>query len=305
MSDVFTYEADELLTEAIMSSTPIIIVEGSDDVPFYEEIVNSLEKEIEVYASENLDISSGKSGCNGVKTCLKEIKASSNGLDLEKYILGIIDKDVSEYRGDEDTDLDGLLILKYYSIESHFINKENVKYLINQMTNASTSLLNQLNLEDEIFEQVQSNSSELYYISLEALKAECETSYTPEYRYSNSIMQIVNDNYIEKLSGKTIDLDIFATSKNITNSFDNLLFIVKGKWFLEFFILKMKDILKDLSTKCNQSKHCQFCKTGRTEQCSFRLLFNCDVKILRPMLFKNIGIEEIAYIKDEINKLSA
>ena len=305
MSEKFSFEADELLTESIMSSTPIIIVEGCDDVPFYEDIIKSLEKEMEVYASENLEISEGVAGCVGVKKCLKEIKINSDGVDLEKYILGIIDKDVGEFRGDEDRDLEGLFILNYYSIESHFINKHNIKYLINNITNVSSSLLDSLNLEDELFEKIKSESSDLYYISLEALKAECDISYTPEYRYSDSIMRIVNDNHKEKLLDKEPELNQFALDNNISNTFENLLFIVKGKWMLELFVLKMKKILTNLTTKCNTEKLCQFCKTNKSDQCSFKQLFHYDMKIAKGMLFKNIDIPEIDYIKYRINQLSA
>lgn len=305
MSAYFTYEADELLAEAIMSSTPIIIVEGSDDVPFYEEIVKSLDKEIEVYASENLNISNGTSGCNGVKTCLKEIRDGSNGVNFTNHILGIIDKDASIYRGDEDLDLEGLFILKYYSIESHFVNKENIKHIINRLTNTSTALLDSLNLENEIFEDIKIECKELYYVSLEALKGECDSNYSSDYRYSHSIHKIINDNYEEKLSTKITDLDTFANSKGITNSFNNLLLIIKGKWLLEYFVLKMKDIMQNLTNTCSESKLCQFCKAGDSTQCAFKLLFNYNKEVVKPILFKNIDISELDYIKDEISKLSA
>ncbi|BFU78751.1 hypothetical protein ALC152_19660 [Arcobacter sp. 15-2] len=305
MSVNFTYEADELLTEAIMSSTPIIIVEGSDDVPFYEEIIKSLEREMEVYASENLLISEGVSGCNGVKKCLKKINDNADGVDVKKYILGIIDKDVGDFRGDLDTNMEGLFVLKYYSIESHFINKHNVKYLIHQITNASSSLLDSLNLEEALFEDIKNDLSDLYYVSLDALKSECDISYSSKYIYSNSIIQILKDNYEEKLSEKIAELDEFASTLGISNTFENLLFIVKGKWMMEFFILKMKTILDNLNTKCSQQKLCQFCKTDKSDQCSFKLLFHYDIKRAKGMLFKNINIPEISYIKDEIAKLSA
>ncbi|WP_066152733.1 hypothetical protein [Aliarcobacter cryaerophilus] len=122
MSMYLKYEADELLTESIMSKTPIIIVEGIDDIQIYEDIVLSLNRDIEVYASENLLISDGKSGTNGVKTCLKKIYDNSNGIDFSKFIMGIIDRDASYYRRDP-LDIKGLFILNLYSIESHFVNK--------------------------------------------------------------------------------------------------------------------------------------------------------------------------------------
>ena len=84
--ELFTYEADELLNEAIMSDTPIVIVEGTDDIPLYEDLIKSLNKNIEVYASENLIISGNISGCVGVVNSLNKINEFSQNINIEKYI---------------------------------------------------------------------------------------------------------------------------------------------------------------------------------------------------------------------------
>ncbi len=301
--ELFTYEADELLNEAIMSDTPIVIVEGTDDIPLYEDLIKSLNKNIEVYASENLIISGNISGCVGVVNSLNKINEFSQNINIEKYILGIIDKDVKDFRG-EIVEIKGLFVLKYYSIESHFVIEDNIAYIISQFTNASISLLEKMNLHSQLFNEIVENMSiDLYYITLDALKNACESNYISLYKYSDKIIRILNTNYSLDLSTRICELNSFAMDKNIQNDFNNLLLIVKGKWLLEYFVLKIKSIIENLSNKCSNERLCQFCQNTHYEQCSFKVLFKCDIKTIKTLLLKNTSIASLDYIKEKISTL--
>lgn len=303
MSIYLRFEADELLAESIMSKTPIIIVEGIDDVQIYEDIILSLNNNIEVYASENLVISEGKSGNNGVKTCLKKISDCSKNIDFTKFIMGIVDRDSSYYRGD-DLDIKGLFILNLYSIESHFVNKNNIKYLIEQLTNASRRIINQSKFDEILFNEIKSFLSSLYYISLDALRFECDRDYDATYKYSDNIITITSNDYVSKLKDKIEDLDNFALSKGLSNRFDDLLLLVKGKWLFDYFIYKLIPLIKNLSTRCRALELCQFCKVDNTSnKCSFRLSYSIQKGIVTSMSFKNINIMELEYIKVKIKEL--
>ena len=207
-------EADELLNEAIMSGTGIIIVEGIDDVPFYEKLFSDTTNEIEVYAAENVlfdkdgvTTSCGE-GCDGVLRCLELADIDSESIDIEKYLLGIIDKDVREYRG-QTINNPAILTLKHYSFESHFVNKETAKYLINISTRATDKLLQHHEL-DNIYNRVMDSVSNLYYISLEALKNSCVTAYSGSIGYSDSIESIKNRGANTFSTQKIGELDLFA-----------------------------------------------------------------------------------------------
>lgn len=56
MNDWLSMEYDELLNEAIMSETPIVVVEGVDDVPVYENLCFSIDGNHEVIAIQNLNV---------------------------------------------------------------------------------------------------------------------------------------------------------------------------------------------------------------------------------------------------------
>ncbi len=301
----FKYEPDELIIEAKMSGTAIIIVEGSDDIPLYENLINSLNsKNIEVYASENLIISNNTKGCKGVLKALEQINEFSNGIDIEKYILGIIDKDVSDFR-EENFNLKGLFILKYYSIESHFVVPDNLLYVISQVTNASISLSQTMNQKINLFNCVVNNMSEdLFYISLDALQNACKRNYVATYKYSDNIINILNTpDYKLRLTDKISDLDSFANNKNIQNNLDNLLLIVKGKWLLDYYVLKIKQLLDTLPNQCNINKLCQFCKSEKHNNCSFKTLFNINTNAIKTLILKNTSIDSLNYIKERINKM--
>lgn len=302
---IFTYEPDELLIEAKMSGTAIIIVEGIDDIPIYEDLINSLNnKNIEVYASENLSISNHTRGCQGVVKALENINEFAYNMDIEKYILGIIDKDVKEFRG-ETLCIKGLFILDYYSIESHFVVSDNISYVINQVTNASKSLSETINKQINLFNNIVTDMmDDLFYISLDALKNSCDKDYVSTYKYSDNIFGIINvPNYQCRLEEQIPSLNSFANEKNIKNNFDNLLLIVKGKWLLDYYVVKIMKLINTLHDHCNAHKLCQNCQNEKYNNCSFKVLFNINTSNIKTLILKNTSIDSLDYIKERINKM--
>ncbi len=309
MSHPLQMTAPELLTTAIMTSTPIIIVEGNDDISIYENILLSLDLDFKVYASENLKvISSGKAGCVGVKHSLEVIEFNSNGLDYEKHILGIIDKDVSVFRGDDNT-LKGLFVLKYYSIESHYITKEIIPYIVNNLTLISLKSFDD-KISDIIFSNILEKLNDLYYISLEALRNACESEYESLFRYQpnsiHSIRQHTNfERDREKLEEKLEDLNIFAESFNLSKNIDSLRLIAKGKWILEDFISELNQELNAISNLCKSGdiEKCQFCINETYDKCLYIMKSKNEKNNIKRLLFNNVNISELDYIKDRMQQL--
>ena len=65
---------NELVSSAIMNNEPLIIVEGYDDVSYYNEIANQLEKIVNVKAVETIKEFIDKSGCDHVIKAIKGLK---------------------------------------------------------------------------------------------------------------------------------------------------------------------------------------------------------------------------------------
>ncbi|MEH8173571.1 hypothetical protein [Aeromonas veronii] len=84
MSDL-VLEADEILNEAIISGTPILIVEGIDDIQVYEDISDHAGKQVEVYAVEN--IGNLSEGCRGVIDCIRTVRENAEELDIARIQL--------------------------------------------------------------------------------------------------------------------------------------------------------------------------------------------------------------------------
>lgn len=295
------FEPDELINVAIMSQTPVLIVEGVDDVPLYERITLSLQKDYDIYASENLlNLTCRESGCRGVIKALEKIE-EIDFKDYEKYIVGIIDRDVSTYLNIQ-YNLKGLFISKNYSIESDFINKEMILYLLETLTNATQKLIEEP-LIDKIFKELIDKLIHcLYYVSLESLKNACNSDYVGEYTYEQAIEHIMNTDLSNFFSNKKEELDLFAKEKNISKNFANLLLISKGKWIINQFIFLLKNEFSELPRLCQNGeiKKCQFCIIGNEKKCLYKLVLNYNNGSVRNLMFRNLNHSGIDYIKTKL-----
>lgn len=346
MSTLPRLEVDELLNEAIMSSTPVVIVEGYDDISIYQNLADSVRNDIEVYASENIPrvskryfsllnslswsnvkpshihffsfsyqlkrlkkTKNGKEGCDGVVNCILEIKYLADTLnediEYEKHILGIIDRDASIFRQDPNRNIKGLFILNSYSIESHYVTKDIIPNIINNLSMVPYTSIDST-LIDLIYANIMSSLSELYYLSLDALKNACEINYNSIFSYSEEgIVSIIkNTNYANRNSlvmQRKNDLDAFASILNISNKYADILLITKGKWLLDYFIYKLDDEMKAMKDLCNNSiiSQCQYCQNSSYDKCLYK------VKSFNNNSVKNFVLNEkdltsLDYVKDKI-----
>jgi len=299
--DVLEYASDELLGLAMIMNTPIVIVEGYDDVPIYERLSAAASIDCEVYASEN--ILRNKAGCEGVIENVGDIRDAADGIPIEKYILGIIDRDARFYRNDIPAD-PAILILKYYSIESHFANSESIQYVIPKVTRATAKLMSE-DLHCEINAEITSRLMFLYLVSLEALKNACEKNYEASFGYGHSIQSILKQKLHESLEAKREDLIVFGGSLGLTSSWEDLLRICKGKWLLEMFTDELYNYIKDLPGLCKAAKvsQCQFCAKGELSKCLYKnpVFFSAD--IMRNHFFHNLECGELTYIKARMGRM--
>src|SRR5690606_34954348 len=136
-----------------------------------------------------------------------------------------------------------------YSYESHFISRNHTIYLVENLVH-STQYLNTKIIE-YIEKDLELQFSELYYLTLEALKNACCKGYSGEIGFKLSYGQIKNQKLelLEKVLAKKDELDKFAIEKRITK--EDLKRIVKGKWLIELYIENVFEKIKELETLCS------------------------------------------------------
>lgn len=294
-SNQLEYSADELLGLAKISRTPIVIVEGYDDVPIYERISDSISLDCLIFASENILCEA--EGCEGVIKNISVIRETCDGIPVEQYVLGIIDRDARFYRNSIPED-PALMVLDFYSIESHFVSQHSVRYLIPKVTRATSRLL-QEQLCDDIYNELRERLMFLYIVSLEALKNACVQDYVSDFGYRDSIKSIVCRNLHLKVQSKTTDLLEFGNSLDLTGTWQDVLKICKGKWILEMFTDELFAKIIDLPNLCKMAavNQCQFCAKGEPSKCLYKNPSFFSADIMKHQLFHNAECEELQYIR--------
>ena len=295
------YAADELLSLSIIMGSPIIIVEGFDDVPIYERISDSISLNCEVYASEN--ILCNEAGCAGVIKNIEIIRESADDLPVEKHILGIIDRDARFYRGEVPAD-PAILMLSPYSIESHYTSAEVIRYLLPQFTRATNRLISP-ELPEEIFNRIRSSIMWMYLTSLEALRNACESDYEALFGYGTSIKSILQQNLRQALEAKKESLEDFGRSLGLNECWNDLLKICKGKWLLEVFCEEVIKELGELPNLCaaRAIPQCQFCTNHEPGKCLYKKPTFVNHSILAYSASLETSFLSLEYIKERMTTL--
>ncbi|MGP6424592.1 MULTISPECIES: DUF4435 domain-containing protein [unclassified Pseudomonas] len=299
------FDATELLNLAIISKRPVLVVEGIDDVPIYERLASSVGADCDVYASESL--CKTREGCEGVIANIKDIREVADNIPVERYVLGIIDRDVRFYRGEMAVD-PAIFTLEYYSIESHYVNNCSTAYLIPLATRATSKLIDE-SLIDSVHRSIVPELEFLYYVSLEALRNACESEYKSAFGYKKSIKSITNAGLHTEALKKKDELDQFANRLSLQNSMDTLLKICKGKWIFEIYGDRLYDAIKKLPGQCRESKitQCQFCANGNfdTKKCLYHTPAFTSSDILRSQAWHNTEVKSLEYIKAKLSEFTA
>ncbi|NCH59905.1 DUF4435 domain-containing protein [Cronobacter dublinensis] len=298
MNDWLTMEYDEILNEAIMSETPILVVEGVDDISIYEGICQQLDKYFEVVAVQNFkDMSEGNRGVIDFIKALLELEYEG---DLGHYILGIIDRDARYYR-DEIVNNSAIFVLKWYSMESHFITRQAIKCVIEQCTRIQPKLLTS-ELIEMLYEKLAEALMSLYYMSLECLKKACVKDYESLASYKMSVQHLKNIGAFESIVEREKELDEFAIHVGVSNNMAGLLNVCKGKWLIGEFCRILISEIKGLKTKClhDEVDKCQFCYSGNDELCLYGFEGSYNESQIASLIKKNEGYTQFGYLKERI-----
>ncbi|MEZ9409342.1 hypothetical protein BCU53_024390 (plasmid) [Vibrio lentus] len=298
-----TYNIEDIVSGSIMTKTPVIIVEGIDDMPVYKDIAVSIDIEAQVLASEL--IKDGKSGCEGVKELMADIDAlPESRYDYKDYIVGIIDKDVTDYRG-EIPDYKCLFPLRYYSMESHFVCETTVLDLLKSSTKTTNNLLDE-RVKGVVTSSIMNSLNRLYLVSLEALQGALDSEYDSLFSYScTSGRAYCDENLFNQISDKKAELESFAQSKGIEFDLESMRKFIKGKWLLDIYFREFDKALKTLPQFCESGEiiQCEFCMVGVADKCSYTIKNTITPDALRTLAMTSTDNRNFDYIKDKFRQL--
>jgi hypothetical protein len=292
-----------------------MVVEGKDDISFYDKIAREAKKNVKIKAIENvLDYNEG---CDNVISMTRDMQPifEADATNL-KYFLGVIDADVRKYR-DEAVDLLGLLILKYYSYETHYVLPSVAANYVYDFTGINNDLLT-TKLENFLFKDFKKEALEkFYYPSLEALKNSINGDYTGLIGYSkiplsnpeklvNSDFILLNEQFLSALNEKKTALNEFSELHGIEYSYDHLKSMVKGKWLLDFFIRFLLNKIPSLPKACIEKdiETCQYCEEEKDDKCLYKPNLTITIKNCKGTLFNYLDPVETKYIIERFKSLN-
>ncbi|HFZ8994406.1 TPA: DUF4435 domain-containing protein [Citrobacter freundii] len=298
------YEISEILNTAIMTRTISIIVEGVDDIQVYDGIAKSANKVAEIYPIETIDGYSP--GCNHVVKAMDDIlEIPQSNTSHSNFIIGIIDKDIKDFRGELPVN-PLVLTLKYYSMESHFIHKDALPNIFELITKTPRSLITTRFIE-HLYEHIEINNEDFFLVCLESLKNSLLNEYESDFAYSYSEGRIFSEEDVRKVRLKRNELLAFADSLSISNNIDDLKKISKGKWLLHFFCVKTLRAAQQYKDLCGTPpvQQCVMC-TGNghsSQHCLYKLKDAITTKNLKHLLKSNVWLQDFDYIRNKLNSM--
>lgn len=304
MNDI-RYTDREVLNEAIMTGIPAIVVEGREDIRFYEAIIHSLRKRVRVVPVQM--VRGYAAGNKSVVDLITNLQPDfSSHLHYTRYLLGIIDKDVRDYRGDHPQHLLGLLILNVYSYEAHLVTDRHIKVIISFMTDLSADRVPK-NLVDYVRCHLVPKYEEIYYMSLEALKCAVEPDYQALISYRWNEGRIADpasrSEILSSLRPRIQALEDWAFGMSVTIS--DLKKFAKGRWLLATFIREVAAVIRHITEQpCGYQtiKQCPFCGFHQ-QDCLWKVThFQWDA--LSQILLSVVDSDEVQYISDRIAELA-
>lgn len=294
----------EVINGAIMSGQPVLVVEGITDLNVYRRVAASTGKDIIVKPVEL--IRGYGEGCSEVVRLIGDLEASNvTAESISGNLIGIIDKDVREQRG-EIPEGDNIIVLNLYSIESHFVVAEAIapclRLAIPHLSDNVSPALQGL-----LFSRFCASLDTLRLASLDALRGAIDSTYSADFGYSESFDRLKDQNLVARIKEKEADLISFSNQRGIDQSLPAMKLIVKGKVLLDALASSIFSDLKRLNEYCGKFSipSCGYCQGGITEKCELRIGSTINVKILKSSILSEFPEAEFAYlielVKSKIN----
>jgi len=293
--------AIEVINDAIMSGQPFLILEGCTDISIYQKISKNLGKEVVLKPVELIDGYS--SGCNNVIKLINDLEENELSSSLVKgNIIGIIDKDVRDYRGEIPSSAN-IITMKFYSIESHFVCEESIGKCF---ASASNSPINEgiKQISKEIYHEFILKSKILFLASLDALKKSIDVRYENIFSYSNSFEILKNEDFKRKIQDREEDLLAFASENSIELDDFSIKKIIKGKVLFDFFCKEIHFFIKNFSLDCNSflSNKCIYCHDGFRDKCLYNIKTKLTDQAVKSIIKTDIPMREFSYLFEDIRR---
>lgn len=296
LSAVNEPDIDIILNSCIMGNMPYVLVEGMDDISKYHSIFSSSDSysdTIQIEAIEN--IKDYSLGCDELIRCINDLYNNhpQKHDKIDKYIISIIDKDIRDIKNvipQHKTHI----ILNEYSIESIYVCKNSIKILLNLLVKGPEKLINDKIIDDLFIIAQTKLIDELYYCSLDALNYTLNNQHKRNrYKYEYGFIENNNAQFLQDISQDTTyksQLDVLATTFNISQNLNSLTLFVKGKWLYRSFIKIILEEARNLTNKCrsNQITTCCYCKITKYEQCLYKIITTQGYDHIDNHLFKKL-----------------
>ena len=279
---------------------PYILVEGKDDIAFYENLVESIERD---YIVKPIGRYKDSSNCIAVIEFMQELDEVLTREEHREYFLGIIDGDARKQRDDFPKENSLLYILQYYSWESYFVSQEVVAKSIKNFLKTRSLLTDEMiaDIYSEYIEKYLLN--ELWFCALKRLK---DGDSDEKCNQDASINRLDRDSqFIEQLKELLDDLSQFAIDNQLICNHEILLEITKGKWGLNFFVKKYLQALKKLPALCKNGVivTCDYCEENDIENCLYELKAHYKEEHIRADIINLTDLDSLTPIKNRIKKL--
>ncbi len=272
---------ENIFIQAEMSGA-IVIVEALSDRQIYTQLADKFASQVGVtiYPANYFE-ECNADNCENVIQAIRILQDGFNeDADNLKHVLGIIDRDSTAYQNPEKwveiNQLKGLLILRYYSIETYFVTSNNLSQVICAFTKAIPTDISATFLA-ELEKTFKESQEILYYMGLDALMTHCQegkffnkwwsnlrfdkmkkglevakkcsclifTQDTKQHKAFKKIKKTfggIEAFNAEHLGRKKNDLDKFAFQNKISAS--QIKEIVSGKWYLLHYVKTIHEELK-------------------------------------------------------------
>lgn len=292
----------EVVNDAIMSGQAALILEGSTDIQLYMGVSTNLVRETVLRPVEL--ISGFGEGCSEVIRFFDELQESD---DLRPYVpmnvIGVIDKDVRDFRNEIPL-IRNIVILKFYSVESHFICSSVVTRCLVDSTYAPQDV-RLAKIADAAFDFFSQGATVLYLASLEALKGAVDDTYQSEFGYADGYGRLNDYSLVQRLTSKQTALLAFADTHGLSSTIESMKRIVKGKVLLDGFCSELKKFVEALPGTCGTDDipQCDYCVSGLHKKCCYRMKQGVTEKSLRNAILGQLPIAEFEYLIEELNML--
>jgi len=283
---------------------PYILVEGKDDIQFYENIVERIGRD---YIVKPIGRYKETSNCTAVIEWMEELDSVLDNEEHRKYFLGIIDGDARQHKNNLPQENTLLYILQYYSWESYFINSEVVFKSIKKFLKTRT-LLSEESIGYIYMNHIKNHLlDELWLFGLKRLK---DNESDKHCNQNNSMNRLDKDKqFIKALRELEEELFIFATQKELIANHQTLLEITKGKWALSFFVKKYLQVLKKLPDLCRKHdiaiiKTCDYCEQQDFDNCLYELRANYREEHIMADIINMMDLTSLTPIKERLQQLN-